>query len=855
MLEQIVYIDILLVLTSLGLTLYFWIKRNTIDDGFAESWRYLTLGSSWLFAGFCLQATRHFSAVYSQLGFSSAGSVEFIANLVFFLPGILLIFNGVRLWFPLFSELERGGLSQARLYRNLVQEANSIFLRWDTDGNIIFINRYGEEFFGYPLDELVGRNVIGTIVPETESSGRDLVDMIEDIKTDPEAYKDNENENIRANGDRVWVSWRNVSVINESTGRQELISIGVDVTERRHVQDALFALAETIGSRVGDKDVVDETIIHLARAYGARYAWYGVYSDERKQVIRALSFWDGERMHHDIEYPLQGSPCDDVLRGRADLFPEGVAEKFPRNTQLPARGVESYFGTPMRNSSSQVIGIIAVMDTRPMRPSIWSRPVLNVFANRLGAELERKAAEDNILQLAHYDTLTGLPNRLLFHDRLQQLIEHAENNRQYLVLLFLDLDRFKHVNDSVGHAGGDVLLREVAERLQYCVRASESVCRMGGDEFAVLLADIGSEEQLVEAAVQAARKIIDMLSRPYVIEGRELFVSVSIGIAAWPRDGGSVDYLLRHADIAMYHAKARGGSAFEFFRQDMNVEAEKRIRLEASLRKALQNDDFSLSYQPIIDLADGRVRYVEALLRWQDPEQGTIMPNTFIRIAEDSGLIVPIGEWVLQQACRQLQAWRNAGVPLDKVSVNISPRQLERDGLPGKFDEILAEYRIEPQQLIIEITESSFMDEAGQAVKVLKSLQERGFRMSIDDFGTGYSSFGQLRNMPVHALKIDRGFIGRLFTDDGNANIVTAIIAMGNSLGLDVVAEGVETVEQLEFLHVHGCHLIQGYYYSRPLSAWQCAKYALTLAAGRVAPSRMADVHAGTTDQSTWGDV
>lgn len=819
-------IDLLLLLISAGLALYFWVKRSSIDESFSSSWRNLTAGSTLIFLGFTIQITHHFPALFIFQVLQGPSSAELIANLVGFLPGIFLVFNGVRQWFPLFSALKRDGLSQAKLYRNLVQEANSIFLRWDTDGKVIFINNYGEEFFGYPLDQLKGRHVIGSIVPETESSGRNLVQVITDIQRNPEAHKDTENENITRSGERVWVSWRNTSVKNDLTGSQELISIGVDVTERHHVQDALTALAESIGSKVGAKDV-ENTVKHLALAYGARYAWYGVYKDERKESIRTLSFWDGERMHHDFEYVLAGSPCEDILQGEGNLIAEGVVQRYPQDKALAERGVESYFGVRLKDSTNNIIGIIAVMDDHPMRPSAWSRPVLDVFANRIGAELERKAAEDNVFRLAHYDALTGLPNRLLFHDRLEQLIAHAANNRQYLALLFLDLDRFKHVNDSIGHAGGDVLLREVSDRLQSCVRASDTISRMGGDEFTVVLADIRDEEQLMKVAIQTSRKFIKELANPFYVDGNELFVSVSIGITVYPQDGRDFDYLVRHADIAMYHAKDKGGNTFEFFRPMMNQLAANRMRTEVNLRNALLNDEFYLCYQPIMDLADDQVDCVEALLRWRDPQRGVVKPTEFIKIAEDSGLIVPLGELVLRQACQQLRKWQRAGVPIERVSVNISLRQLEREGLVPLLDQVLKEYDISPRQLIIEITESSFMDESGTAIMVLKSLQERGFSMAIDDFGTGFSSFGQLRSMPVSSLKIDCGFIENLPEDENSASIVTAIMAMGNSLGLSVVAEGVETVEQLDFLRGHECNLIQGYYFSEPLQAEQCAEYVL----------------------------
>ena len=428
---------------------------------------------------------------------------------------------------------------------------------------------------------------------------------------------------------------------------------------------------------------------------------------------------------------------------------------------------------------------------------------------------ERKKAEKEILQLAHYDTLTGLPNRSLFHDRLSQAISLASRNGSALAVLFLDLDRFKHVNDAFGHQIGDLLLQEVSRRLNSCVRATDTVSRIGGDEFVIILTNLVKCSQ----AGSVASKIISSMSRPFQLGGHELYSGTSIGVALYPSDGTDVDTLLKHADIAMYQAKESGRGTFKFFSPDHNEKMVQRMQLEQALRRAVEHQELFLDYQPQIDSSTGTITGVEALVRWQHPQLGLLLPGLFIGIAEDTGLIISLGEWVLRTACFQARAWQRAGHHQMRVAVNISPRQFRQRGLVPMIDAILLETGCDPKGLELELTETTLMDNPEEAAALLKALKRRGISLAIDDFGTGYSSLSHLKHFPIDRLKIDRSFINDLTRSPEDSAIVEAIIAMAHRLHLEAVAEGVEHADQCTILHNWGCTTSQGFLFSHPLPA------------------------------------
>jgi diguanylate cyclase (GGDEF)-like protein len=433
----------------------------------------------------------------------------------------------------------------------------------------------------------------------------------------------------------------------------------------------------------------------------------------------------------------------------------------------------------------------------------------------------RIRAEGEIQQLINYDTLTGLPNRSLLHDRLKLAIAQASRDHQLIGVLFLDLDRFKDINDTLGHHVGDKLLKTIAKRLAACVRESDTLARLGGDEFVAILVNVNSAEGITTVA----KKILTLISEQICIDDQEIYTSGSIGIAVYPMDGVDSHTLLKHADLAMYQAKELDRNNFQFFSREMNVKVLERMMLENSMRKALEREEFFLVYQPQVDARSGRITGMEALLRWQHPDLGLLDPDKFIYLAEETGFIVPIGEWVLRSACRQNKAWQQQGLPSVRVAVNLSAKQFGQDHLAEMIAATLLETGLEAEWLELEITESAIMKNADQNVTILRKLKGMGVSLAIDDFGTGYSSLAYLKHFPISRLKIDRSFVRDITTNPDDAAIAEIIIAMAQTLKLSVIAEGVETRAQMELLSFNNCIEMQGYLFSRPVPAEQFAKF------------------------------
>lgn len=426
---------------------------------------------------------------------------------------------------------------------------------------------------------------------------------------------------------------------------------------------------------------------------------------------------------------------------------------------------------------------------------------------------DRKRTEEEIRRIAYYDTLTRLPNRAFFLEQLRRNIESAKRTGRRSALLFCDLDNFKDVNDSLGHDKGDLLLQGIAQRLSASIRKGDTLGRLGGDEFVLLLPKVESSRD----AVMVANKIKDQLDQPFDLDGHEVYTSTSVGIAFYPDDGDTVTTLLKHADMAMYAAKKTGRNRYHFFDEEMHEQAVERMRLEAGLRQALDRDEFSLVYQPQYELSSGRLVGVEALLRWDHPELGRVLPERFIHMAEETGLILPIGEWVLRTACRQTAEWIASGFADLRVAVNLSGRQFIEPGLVEQVRTVLAETGLPPQNLELEITESVLMQDVEQARQTIDTLRTDGVHLAVDDFGTGYSSLLYLKQLPVSRLKISQDFVRDIASDRRDAAIAEAIISLGSSLGLDIVAEGVETGEQAGILEDLNCPQVQGFHYDRPL--------------------------------------
>ena len=478
--------------------------------------------------------------------------------------------------------------------------------------------------------------------------------------------------------------------------------------------------------------------------------------------------------------------------------------------------------------------MIEVLQCAHALASKWhNERALGQYVNSLEASVSERterleAANKQLRHLATHDALTSLPNRVLLDDRLNQAIVRAQRTAEQFAVCVLDLDRFKLINDSLGHRAGDELLKHVARRLRSAVAAADTVGRLGGDEFMLIIDQVGTRPE----AERLARSLLEGLQAPTQVGGLEIQPSASIGIAFYPVDGKTIEMLYAHADAAMYCAKQRGGSSFECFRASMSLASEDRVRFEGDLHRAVKQPQFELYYQPKFKGGSRRIHGAEALIRWRHPERGLIMPDRFIALAEESGLIVPIGAWVLQQVCRQIREWRDLGLPVVRIAVNISAVQFRRADLVDTVRRALTDADIDPQCIEIELTETAVMSDPEESVEILERLSRMGIVVSVDDFGTGYSSMSYLRRFPIDKLKIDRSFITNIMTSADDAAIVQAIISLAHSLRLSVVAEGVESAEQLAYLQKQGCDQYQGFYFSRPVDA---SAFADMLRAGVIA--------------------
>lgn len=509
---------------------------------------------------------------------------------------------------------------------------------------------------------------------------------------------------------------------------------------------------------------------------------------------------------------ITGYPASEVV-GRSGRFLAGLARDQPALEVIRN-------ALRLRRSAQAVVQCYRKDDTLfwnqlSVTPVPDDSGVIGHFVSILEDVSERVARENQLVHLSTHDALTGLANRTLLADRLDQAVTRSVRDGSIVAVMLIDLDRFKQVNDSLGHTAGDQLLKAVATRLGQCVRDGDTVARLGGDEFVLVLADLSHN---VDASI-LARKILAALTQPFEIDGHELFVTSSIGISFYPQDGENASSLLRLADLAMYQAKASGRNGFSCFSQDMNVRAQEMAELEAGLRRALENDELILYYQPKADLYSGEICGAEALVRWQHPVKGLVPPDQFIPLAEESGIILSLGEWVLREACRQAAQWQAEGMPGLTIAVNFSARQCRQQNIVDIVAQALLDAGLDAQWLQLELTESMVMHNPDSAEAMLRQLKALGVSLAMDDFGTGYSSLGYLKRFPFDCLKIDQSFVQNITTEAGDALIASAVIAMAHSLGLHVVAEGVETESQMRHLRNQNCDQLQGYYFSWPLPA------------------------------------
>jgi diguanylate cyclase (GGDEF)-like protein/PAS domain S-box-containing protein len=596
-----------------------------------------------------------------------------------------------------------------------------------------------------------------------------------------------------------------------------------DITARQRsekLQSALLRIAEATSS-VQEMAAFYEAIRRIVGELMEAKNCYIALLDEGTDMVSYPYFVD-EVEAPPLPHPRGRGLTEYVLRTGVPLLATPAdLERLLAAGEVEAVGAPSldWLGVPLKRGD-EVFGVLAVQSyDEGTRYTERERDILTFFSSQLASAIDRKRAEEQVRALAYHDALTGLPNRLLFNDRLALALAQARRKGEPLAVLFLDLDGFKAVNDSLGHNRGDLLLKATAGRIQTSLRAVDSVARLGGDEFILLLPGI----RRVEEAARVAEKVLEAIRAPLAVEGHELFVTASMGISVYPEDGEDVETLVKNADTAMYRAKEQGRDRYQLYTAAMNARALERLGLENSLRKALARGGLLIHYQPVLDLASGRIHGVEALLRWKNPERGEVLPAAdFIALAEITGLIVPIGPFVLGAACRQARAWQRLGYGDLRVAVNLSARQLQQADLVSQVRKAALEAELDPLLLDLEITENQAAQNEEALRETLLDLKALGVRISIDDFGIAASSLRHLRRLPIDALKIDRSFVQDLLTSADDAAIARAVIALAHSLQLQVVAEGVETEEQRTLLTDLGCDLVQGHLLSHPVSADEC---------------------------------
>jgi diguanylate cyclase (GGDEF)-like protein/PAS domain S-box-containing protein len=664
-------------------------------------------------------------------------------------------------------------------------------LMLDPEGRVTSWNEGAQRIKGYRADEIIGEHFSKFYAPEAAADGhpdRELKFAAEHGRYEEEGWR------VRKDGSRFWANVA-ITALRDSAGQlRGFGKVTRDITERKQAEDALFAEKEraqvTLNS-IGDAVICTDAAENITFLNPAAEKMMGLPLEEAT----------GRRMG-EVFGILDAMSRENITNPMVIAAGEDRASTLPSNCILVRRdGVE----IPVEDS-------VAPIHDREGKPTGAVVVFRDVSAAR---EMAQRLAHS-----AHHDFLTGLPNRMLLNDRVTQAIALAPRHLKKVAVLFLDLDGFKHINDSLGHPIGDQLLQSIAKCLLDCVRVSDTVSRQGGDEFVVLLSEV---EHTGDAAITAGR-MLEAVSRAHCIDQHDLYVTTSIGLSVFPDDGLDAETLIKNADTAMYQAKENGRQSYQFFKPAMNIRAVERQSMEEHLRTALQRHEFELHYQPKINLRTGAITGAEALIRWTHPTRGPIPPGLFIPVAEDSGLIVAIGNWGLREACRQSRAWLDAGLALGSMAVNISAMEFRDDHFLDGVLAALNHWGLDPCRLELELTESVLMKRAESAESILAKLRARGVQVALDDFGTGYSSLSYLRKFPIDSLKIDQSFVRQISTNPDETTIVTAIIKMGQSLKLRVVAEGVETERELAFLQAHDCDEAQGYYFRRPVPAEQFAK-------------------------------
>ena len=685
-------------------------------------------------------------------------------------------------------------LSQEK-YRALVETSDDFVWEVDADGIYTYCSPQVKRILGHAPEDMLGKTPFDFMPPEEAEI---IAEKFRTIVENKAPFSSLQNINLHSDGHELVLETSGVPFFDGEANLAGYRGIDRDITGRKQAERKLRVQQEFLQSVI---DGVHDTIMVIGEDYDIQLINQAARASLNPEVVADS--------HHPKCYEVfhrRRSPCDgeDYPCPMRQVIESGKPATIVHN-HLGADGKLSHvelIATPLREEDGTIRSVIET-----------ARDISGHLSARQKLEEQKVSLE----RLAHHDALTGLPNRLLFLDRLRQAIKKAHREDNQLAVLFVDLDRFKQINDSLGHTMGDAVLKAVARRLQGCLREEDVVARLGGDEFTIIMGSLRKPQH----AVAMAQKLIRSVRRPVRHEEHELYVSASVGISLYPQDGQYADLLLQNADAAMYKAKHEGRSNFQFYTADMTELAFERVLMETQLHRALEREQFVVYYQSQFDLLTGKLIGLEALVRWQHPELGLLLPTKFIPLAEDTGLILPLGRWVLQTACRQIAEWHKADLYPGRIAVNLTGNQLKNDKVIATIEQILEENSCQPDWLELEITESVIMEQHGCSFDILQQLKDHGIELAIDDFGTGYSSLAHLKRLPVSRLKIDRSFIRDIPQDASNKAIARAVIAMGKSMGLRVIAEGVETMEQKAFLTLERCDEIQGYIDGPPLPAEQ----------------------------------
>lgn len=714
-------------------------------------------------------------------------------------------------------------IGRDELFTTLIENAFDVIIIVDPRGRICYANPSVERVLGYPPADLIGEELPGRLHPDDAPIVEGYFEKVRSGAHDTAKESLQVEVRVRHKDD----SWR---VLESALRALDMPPVMGIVFNSRDISDRKLAEALRIGqNRVLEMIATDaplaDTLASLAQ----------VIELQSKGMLCSILLLDEDGVHvrhgpapslpPDFVKAIDGAPigpragsCGTALyRGEqvivTDIMQDPLWEDY---RVLAARhGLRACWSSPIFSRHGRVLGSFAMYYREVRSPNEFENRLIDIGTRIAGIAIERRHAELRIQFMAHHDALTGLSNRAKLLSDLARVIEHARLGEHKAALLFVDLDRFKHVNDSLGHEIGDRLLQAVAGRLQHCLRAGDSAARIGGDEFVICLPKLRGKDD----APVVASKVIDALSRIFFVDGHELRIGSSVGISIYPDDAQDVDTLMRAADAAMYHAKGKGRGNYQFFSTELQAALARRMTLTNQLGRALSRDELALDYQPQVNMESGRILAAEALIRWRHPEGATFLPAEFIPLAEQSGLILPIGDWALREACAQLKRWQQNGHRQLRMAINLSVHQVQQRNFGQRLRQLLEEYGLSASTLDLEITESILMQPSEENQATLAQLSGMGIHLLIDDFGTGYSNLGYLRSFPVDTLKIDQSFVSGIETDENDGAIVDAIIAMARSLNLNVIAEGVETAGQSEFLRRHGCKAGQGYFYGKPLSA------------------------------------